>query len=279
MRTVKLGKTNIDISTIGLGCWQFSKPNGFTGMFWGGMDEKRVNEVVKISLEQGINWFDTAEIYGRGTSEEALSQALRENEVKPGNVVIATKWSPVMRFSGSIKRTFHHRVESLSPFSIDLHQIHNPASFSSVDSQMKAMSILQKEGKIRSIGVSNFSASIMQKAQLALSKEGLFLASNQMQYNLLDRRIEKNGVLDYAKKQRITIIAYSPLAQGILSGKYHENPDLIKTQSGFRRFLPNFRVQYLQKTLPLIELLGKIASGHKVTAAQIALRWLIQAHV
>ncbi|HVT04546.1 MAG TPA: aldo/keto reductase [Thermoanaerobaculia bacterium] len=273
----RLGKTDIDITPIGLGCWQFSGGRGLVGGFWKEVPQATVNAIVRASLDGGINWFDTAEIYGRGQSEEALARALDAAGKKPGDVVVATKWWPTARWAESIRSTIDERLQFLSPFPIDLHQVHQPFAFSSVESQMKAMSDLVKARRIRAVGVSNFSAKRMRAAHEALATLGVPLASNQMRYSLLDRSIERNGVLATAKQLGITIIAYSPLAQGILSGKFHADPALIAA-SGVRRFTRDFRNSGLARSRPLIDELARIATAHSATSAQVALAWTIQFH-
>jgi aryl-alcohol dehydrogenase-like predicted oxidoreductase len=278
LERLRLGKTDIEVSPIGLGCWQFSKGKGMGGSYWGKLETEEVREIVAVSIEQGVDWFDTAEMYGKGASESALADALEANRVEPGDAIIATKWNPFLRWASSIKRTIDDRLRYLGGFPIDLHQVHFPASFSSIEKQMQAMADIQKEGKVRSIGVSNFSARQMRKAHQALHDLGLPLVSNQVRYSLLDRRIERNGVLETAKELGVTIIAYSPLAQGVLSGKYHDDPALIKKRTGPRRFMRQFKRRGLQKSAPLIEELRRIAASHGVTPSQVALNWLILFH-
>jgi len=278
MELKKLGNSKFSISAIGLGCWQFSQNRGFVGKFWGDMEDARVDAIIAESLKNGVNWFDTAEIYGNGTSEQRLSASLARQNIKAKDIIIATKWNPVLRLASSIERSFIDREKNLAPYPVTLFQVHNPTSLSSIPSQMEHLADLVKQNKIELIGVSNFSLQRMQKAQEALEKEGLKLTSNQMRYNLLDRSIEFNGVLEYAKERAITIIAYSPLAQGILTGRYHEQQGLIQKRPGLRKYMPAFREKSLQKTLPLIQMLREIAEEHAVTPAQVALRWVIQYH-
>jgi len=278
MKLRQLGKSKIMITPIGLGCWQFSGGKSMVGNFWGNLEQETINRIVKASLENGINWFDTAEAYGFGQSEQALAAALQSAEVKAEKSIIATKWMPFGRFASSIGNTINTRLKKLSPYPISLLQIHQPTSFSSVESQMKAMTALLRADKIKTAGVSNFNLKQMQRASDALKVEGFELASNQMRYNLLDRRIEKNGVLDFAKEKGITIIAYSPLAQGILTGRYHEDPDLAKSLSGLRKFMPGFKRGNIQKSQPLMNELKTIAAKYEATPAQVALNWVIHFH-
>jgi aryl-alcohol dehydrogenase-like predicted oxidoreductase len=215
------------VTPIGLGCWQFSKQKNMAGKFWPTLEDDLIDRVVSLSLEGGINWFDTAELYGNGASEKALSKGLQAAGKKPGEVIIATKWWPVFRFASNIRNTIDERITALAPYPIDLYQIHQPWSFSSVKSEMIVMAEMLDRKLIKSIGVSNFSAKMMKYAWETLNKTGIPLASNQVRYNLLDRKIESNGVMDLAKKLGISIIAYSPLAQGLVTGKFHDNPELL----------------------------------------------------
>jgi aryl-alcohol dehydrogenase-like predicted oxidoreductase len=272
----RLGKSDLMVSPIGLGCWQFSKGKSLGGKFWPVLQDEEIKDIVEVSLEGGINWFDTAESYGGGESERALSKALKQLGKTSKDVVIATKWFPLFRTAKSITQTIDKRLENLEGFCIDLYQIHQPFSFSAVKAQMKAMAQLVKEEKIRFIGVSNFSAKKMKRAHEELSKFGLHLVSNQVRYNLLDRKIETNGILETAKEFGISIIAYSPLAQGLLSGKFHDDPELIRSRSGYRKYMRAFKQKGLEKSQPVINALKELARKYQVSLSQIALNWLIQ---
>jgi len=260
---------------MGLGCWQFSEGFGLVGGFWPALKPDVVNEIVARSLAGGITWFDTAEAYGKGRSEQALSIALQAAGKKPGEVFVATKWFPAGRFAGSLTSTISTRLEKLAPFPIDLHQVHQPFGFSTVEAEMDAMAGLITSKKVRFGGVSNFNAARTRRAHAALQKHGLPLASNQVRYSLLDRRIEKNGTLATAKELGVTIIAYSPLEQGLLSGKFHRDPSLLQAV-GVRKWMPGFR--NLEKSRPLIDELTKIAKAHGATESQVALSWLVTFH-
>ena len=274
----RLGQTDIWVSPIGLGCWQFSGGQGLIGRYWPVLEPTAVRDIVASSLEAGVNWFDTAEAYGGGASETALAGALRELGRKPGEVVVATKWQPVLRTARSIPSTIGRRLEALGEYPIDLYQIHNPWSVSSLEAQLREMAALRKAGKVRAIGVSNFSAEQMQRAHRLLAGEGIELASNQVRYNLVHRAIEINGVLEAARELGVTIIAYSPLAQGVLGGAYHEDPQRIRDRPGWRKRLKAFRPEQLALTRPLVEELHRIGEDHGVSPAEVALAWLIGAH-
>jgi aryl-alcohol dehydrogenase-like predicted oxidoreductase len=273
-----LGTTDIQISPIGLGCWQFSEGKGLIGGFWEALPREEVRDIVQVSMDEGINWFDTAEAYGRGASERGLSRALLELGVEPGGVVVATKWFPFMRTARSLRRTIGDRQRNLSPYAIDLHQVHSPFSLASVKSQMNTMADLVEGGAMRTVGVSNFPEGMMRRAHAALGARGHPLVSNQVHYSLLRRNIERNGVMEAAKELGITVIAYSPLAQGILSGKYHDDPESIQKSSGPRKRMPAFKTKGLEKSRPLVATLREIGERHNATPAQVALNWLCNFH-
>jgi len=271
-----LGRSPIRISPIGLGCWQFSEGAGLGGSYWPALPTGTVNAIVAESLAAGVTWFDTAEAYGAGHSEAALSRALTAAGKRPGDVVVATKWFPAFRTASSIRSTIGERLARLAPFGIDLHQIHQPIAFATVAVQMRAMADLVAAGHIQTVGVSNFFAGRMRAAHRALAAYGIPLVANQVRYSLLHRGIETNGVLDAAKELGITIIAYSPLAQGVLSGKFHRDPALIRARPGPRRWLADFRRRGLERSRPVVLALEEIAAARGATPSQVALAWILQ---
>ena len=271
----RLGLTAIEVTSIGLGCWQFSQGQGFVGKTWGMVDKETITSIVRKARAGGVSWFDTAEAYGNGRSEQMLSAVLKALGVKPGEAVIATKWQPFFRRADSIGRTIDRRIECLAPYPIDLYQIHNPMSFSPIQAQVREMARLLKAEKIKAIGVSNFNARQMEQAHAILKAEGVALASNQVRINLLDRRIEDNGVLGAAKKLGVTLIAYSPLAQGILTGRFHHDRQASRKVSGIRRLIGGHSDKSIARTRPLIDELEAIAKANGVTPAIVALGWLI----
>ncbi len=270
-----LGRTSIMVTPIGLGCWQFSKQKNLAGKFWPTLEDDLIEKVVALSIEGGINWFDTAEAYGSGASEIALSKALQAAGKKTGDVVIATKWWPAFRFASNIDKSINKRISALEPYSIDLYQVHQPFSFSGEKSEMEAMAGLVNRKLIKAVGVSNFNARKMKNSWETLQKSGIPLASNQVRYSLLDRKIESNGVMDLAKKLGITIIAYSPLAQGLVTGKFHDNKGLLNN-IGFRRYSSQFKPAGLEKSRPVVDLVKELSIKYSVTPSQVALNWLIQ---
>jgi aryl-alcohol dehydrogenase-like predicted oxidoreductase len=267
-----LGQTGMEITPIGLGVMQFSGGSGFFGMVFPDLTQEEMNGIVKAALDGGINWFDTAEMYGRGHSEQGLSSALKTLNMSDDEVIVCTKWLPLFRTANNIPHTIDDRLQYLSGYTIDLYMIHNPRSFSSPESEMDAMADLVEAGKIRSVGVSNFNADQMMRAHAALEKHGIPLAVNQVQYSLMHRKIETDGVLEAAKELGITIVAWAPLTQGILSGKFHQN-------SGSYDQLPIGRKMMMRSKIkgsgPIIEALNTIAEKYNVTIAQVALNWVI----
>ena len=274
----RLGKSDLQISPLGLGCWQFSKQAGLVGKYWPLLSDEDTCKIVKASIDGGINWFDTAEIYGRGKSEQGLADALKKNGKKPDETIIATKWWPMGRMASSIKSTIEKRLEHLSGYPIALHQIHNPLGFSSVEKEMDAMADLIEDGRIKYIGVSNFNTDRMRRASVALERRGHKLVSNQVVYSILNRKIESNGTMERARELGITIIAYSPLAQGLVSGKFHEDKELIKKRVGSRKHLNKFKLDGLIKSQPVIDKLKLVAVEYNATPSQVALNWIINFH-
>ena len=267
-----LGKTDIQVSPIGLGVMDFSGGGGWIGRAFPIIPQEEKTAIVKAALEGGINWFDTAELYGKGVSERSLSNALKALGKSDGEVVIGTKWFPLFRTARNIPRTIQERIKYLDGYSIDLYMVHQPIGFSSPEAEMDAMANLVEAGKIRSVGVSNFNPERMRRAHKALAKRELPLAVNQIHYSLLHREIETDGTLETAKELGVTIVAYSPLAWGLLSGKYHKNPDLLQS----KRFFYRRRIQrYLESSRPLINALSEIAEKHNATPSQVALNWLV----
>ena len=275
MEKRRLGLTAIEVTPIGLGCWQFSQGQGLMGNTWGMVDQETITSIVRTARAGGVSWFDTAEAYGNGRSEQMLSAALQATGTKPGEAVIATKWQPFFRRSDSIGKTIDRRIECLAPYPIDLYQIHNPMSFSPIPVQMREMARLLRAGKIKAVGVSNFNVRQMEQAHAILKAEGVTLASNQVRINLLNRKIEDNGVLSAAKKLGVTLIAYSRLAQGILTGRFHHDRQASRKVSGIRRLIGGHGEKSIARTRPLIDELEAIAKAYDTTAAQVALSWLI----
>jgi len=275
IETRQLGRTGIPITPIGLGVMQFAGGKGVFKFMFPDLSQEDMNAIIQTALTSGINWFDTAEMYGMGKSEQGLANALKDYGVADEDVLIATKWSPFFRTAGNMSKTIGDRLRFLDGYTIDLYQVHQPYSFSSPKAEMDAMADLVEAGKIRSVGVSNFSAERMRRAHAALQKRGLSLAYNQVEYSLLKRSIETNGILETAKELGITIIAWGPLASGLLSGKFHQDPDLLAQTPLGRRNLLRRRID---KSRPLVDALIEIGVKYDASPSQVALNWLIHSH-
>ncbi|MBE3119173.1 MAG: aldo/keto reductase, partial [Candidatus Atribacteria bacterium] len=267
-----LGKTDILVTPIGLGVMELAGGGGLIGRMFPVIPQDEKNAIIKAALEGGINWFDTAEMYGAGVSEQSLATGLKAAGKSDRDVVIATKWQPFLRTAGNIPRTIENRLHFLGGYSIGNYMIHQPYSFSSPEVEMNAMADLVEAGKIRSVGVSNFNPARMRRAHAALAKRGIPLAVNQVRYSLLNREIETNGVLITAKELGVTIIAYTPVARGLLTGKYHQDPGLLDRMSGWRKASMQ---RNLERSRPLINTMDEIATKYEATIAQVALNWLI----
>jgi len=267
-----LGKTGIEVTPIGLGMMEFAGGGGLMGSVFPLISQEEKNATVMAGLDGGINWFDTAELYGDGVSETSLSTALKAAGKSDRDVVVATKWWPLFRTARNIPKTIQDRLRFLNGYSIGLYMVHQPFSFSSPEAEMDEMAKLVKDGKIRSVGISNFNPSQMRRAHRQLQKHGLPLAVNQVRYSLLDRSIERNGILETARELGVTIIAYTPLESGLLSGKYHKDPALLDKKRGFYR--ARLR-RSMESSRPLVSALEEIALRYTATAAQVALNWVI----
>ncbi len=263
MDYVRLGHTDIKVSSVGIGTWQF----GTEG--WGyGRDFTREDavEAVREAYNHGINFIDTAEAYGGGLSEKIVGEAVKDFR---GEVVIATKVSPMHLHRRDIFKALRWSLRRLGTSYVDLYQVHWPYCYIPVREAMKAMRELVREGKIRAVGVSNFPVCLMEEAISAL--DDVPLASNQLKYNILQREIEAE-IYPYMTERGITVIAYSPLAQGVLTGKYRpgaQPPDQV------RRGNPLFKHENLKQAWKIVELLKELAMKYGVKPSQVALNWLI----
>jgi aryl-alcohol dehydrogenase-like predicted oxidoreductase len=273
IETVPLGKTALRVTPLGLGVWQWGDTRiwGY-GKSYGDADLKPVYDA---TLAAGINFIDTAEIYGRGRSETVLGQFMRQTQSRD-RLVVATKFAPFPWRLGRRRLidALRASLNRLGVSQVDLYQIHFPIPPVSVETWMEAMAEAVQLGLIRAVGVSNYSVDQTRRAHAALAKHGLPLASNQVEYSLLQRKPETSGLTAVCRDLGVTIIAYSPIAKGMLSGKY--TPD--HTPPGLRSRLYNRG--YLAKIQPLIAQLRDIGQAHGVansakTPVQVALNWLI----
>jgi aryl-alcohol dehydrogenase-like predicted oxidoreductase len=264
---INLGRTGIEISRLGLGTMQ-----------WGDIEyadqpdsniDHDIRGVYQVSLERGINFYDTAEVYGRGKSELYLGRYLKELSNK---VIVATKFMPYpWRLSkGELRSALLRSLKRLGIQQVDLYQMHWPIPPIAISSWMDAMADAVASGLVRAVGVSNYSSTQTQKAFDALARHNIPLASNQVRYNLLHRQPESSGLVDSCKNLGITVIAYSPLEKGILTGKYlpgNQPQGLLAWR---------YNNVTLKKIKPLIEAQHEIGETHGgKNPAAVALNWLI----
>lgn len=252
---------------IGLGTWAWGDK-----LVWGYGNQYSAGEVEEsfhAAVANGITFFDTAEVYGQGKSEKFLGQLIPSAGAK---IQIATKFMPYpwRITSNALRKALEASLKRLGLKCVDLYQIHWPMPPVSVENWMDQMADVYQDGLISAVGVSNYNTEMTQRAVEALAKKGIPLASNQVEYHLLERRIEKNGLFDYCKSNGIKVIAYSPIAMGILSGKYTpDNPPKGTRAAQYNR-------QVLEKILPLIKLMKGIGMDHEgKTASQVAINWVI----
>jgi len=231
-----------------------------------GFDEEK--RAFEASLEAGVNLFDTAAMYSGGASERRMGELAHGQDV-----LIASKFPGGFSFRvEGFPKELDASLARLGRDSIDLYQHHFPNPRVSIPQLMERLADAVEAGKVRAVGVSNYSAAQMREAHAALAKRGIPLASNQVEYSLLHRQPEANGVLQACKELGITLIAYSPLAMAALTGKY----SATQKASGLRRFLPNFNRKSMEAVQPVVALLRQIGERYSKTPGQVALRWLIE---
>jgi len=269
-----LGKSGLRVPRMGIGAMVWGQPKGMArwtpaqlayGPSHGTAEEE---EALKVSLDAGVNLIDTAEMYSGGASERRVGELVRGTDV-----LIATKFppSPFSR-EDAFPKALDHSLSRLQRDSIDLYQHHFPSNRIPIPKLMNLMADAVEADKVKTVGVSNYSAEQMRLAHAELAKRGLPLVSNQVQYSLLYRKPEVDGVLDACRELGITLIAYSPLAQGALTGKYAPGTKA----SGLRRFLPSFNRKAMEAVQPVLELVRQIGERYGKTPSQVALRWLIE---
>ena len=271
MQQVKLGIDGPEVPALGIGTWAWGD-----NFFWSYGQEygaKELEEAFTTAIDQGVNFFDTAEIYGLGESERLLGKFLSQTDK---TVYIATKYFPLpWRWDiKSVAETLTASLERLILSQVTLYQVHWPFDFfMGQPTLMSALAQEVKQGRILTVGVSNYSAAQMKEAHRLLAEHGVHLAVNQVRYSLLSRQIESDGILATAKELGVTILAYSPLAQGLLTGKY--SVENLESPTGARRLNPNFNRNGLEKISPVVNVLKQLSQKYQRTPAQISLNWLI----
>jgi len=250
------------ISRIGLGTWQFGSREWGYGEPYAGQEAQAI---VRRALELGVTLFDTAEIYGFGRSERILGQALGDDRE---SVFLATKILPILPVAPVVEQRAVASANRLGVRRLDLYQVHQPNPLVRDGTIMRGMRALQRVGLVGEVGVSNYSLDRWRAAEAALGSRVL---SNQVQYSLVTRAPEQD-LLPFAETTGHVVIAYSPLAQGLLSGRYdrdHRPANRVRTAN------PLFLPENLERAGELIATLREVADAHSATPAQIALAWTI----
>jgi aryl-alcohol dehydrogenase-like predicted oxidoreductase len=274
--TTFLGHGDLAVPRLGLGAMVWGQPTGMARwtpaqLAYGPSDSAAEEQrALDVSIAAGVNLIDTAEMYSLGASEKRVGELARGRDV-----LIATKFPPAISsrpsdfpaaLAGSLARLQRDRI--------DLLQHHFPSRRMPIPELMGLMADAVAAGKVRAVGVSNYSEAQMRLAHAELAKRGVPLASNQVEYSLLHRRPETDGVLEACRELGITLIAYTPLAGGALTGKYSPGTKA----RGLRRFIGGrFRRSGLEALKPVIELLREIGARHSASPGQVALRWLLEA--
>ena len=273
MQTKQLGYTDLQLTTVGLGAWAMGGPWLFG---WGPQDDDQSIATVQSAMDEGINWIDTAPIYGQGRSEPVVGKPLRQIKQKP---LIATKcglcWDEnherITRLKAeSVRAECHDSLKRLGIDTIDLYQIHFYEPDEDIEEAWTEMTKLVEEGKVRYIGVSNFSVEQIKRIQKIHP-----VASLQPPYSMLHREVE-NELLGYCQQNDIGVIVYSPMQRGLLAGKF--NPERLANlpEGDHRKTNPDFQQPQFGATLELVEQLKNIAEQSGRTCSQLAISWTLR---
>jgi len=271
--TTTLGRSDVHVSRLGAGAMTWGDASGVARFhpaklaYGGPAGTEEEQAALEASLEAGVTLFDTAAMYSFGAAERRLGELTKGHQVQ-----IATKFAAGMRSrANDMPAALEASLARLGRDSVDLYMHHYPARVS-IPRLMDRMADAVEAGKVRAVGVSNYSAEQLRMAHAALAERGIPLASIENGYSLLDRRFETNGVLDACRELGVTVIAYQPLASGALTGRYADGT----RPSGIRPFMRTFRGSGRKAVRPVIALLREIGDRHDRTPAQVALRWLIE---
>lgn len=270
IETIELGRTGLQVPAVSVGAWSWGD-----NVYWGyggdyGRDE--VKKAYDAITEAGVGFIDTAEVYGAGTSEEFIGEFMQQTNTRP---LIATKFAPLpWRFtSNTVTEACEASLKRLRLKSVDLYMIHWPGFLTTAfsnDAFLEGLAACHTRGMAKTLGVSNFSGKRVRRAAQLLGERGTSLASNQVQYNLLYRSPERNGMMEACREVGATLVAFSPLCQGMLTGKYRAGG---KKPSGPRGFIYNESV--LSGIEPLLSVMEAVAQERGKSVAQVAINWVI----
>ncbi|GAC1624526.1 MAG: aldo/keto reductase [Ktedonobacteraceae bacterium] len=276
MHTRQLGTTDMQITLLGLGTWAIG--GGDWNFGWGDQDDKESIATILRALELGINWIDTAAVYGLGHSEEIVGKALKEwsGDERP---YVFTKcslvWNDKREVTSSLKaqslrKEVEHSLRRLQVDVIDLYQVHWPDPDAEIEEGWSTLAKLKEEGKVRNIGVSNFDVSQMQRAQKIAP-----IASLQPPYSLLKPDIE-NEILNYCQEQQIGVIVYSPMMSGLLTGTMTRESIEKLSENDWRKRDAEFQEPRLSRNLELAKLLQELGYPHSRSAGEVAIGWVLR---
>jgi aryl-alcohol dehydrogenase-like predicted oxidoreductase len=274
MQTKQLGNSDMHITPIGIGAWAMG--GGGWAFGWGPQDDDESVAAIHAALDAGVNWVDTAAVYGLGHSEEVVARALKGRSRKP---FVFTKcervWNERREIgkslkADSIRRELEASLRRLQLDAIDLYQIHWPEPEEDIEEGWTAMAQLQREGKVRWIGVSNFNVDHLRRAQAIAP-----ITSLQPPYSMLAREIEET-VLPYTQQHGIGVIVYSPMKSGLLSGAMTRERVAAMPADDWRRLTPHFQEPRLTRNLELAELLRAIGQRHGRTPGVVAIAWTLR---
>ena len=274
MQTKQLGNSDMHITPIGIGAWAMG--GGGWAFAWGPQDDDESVAAIHAALDAGVNWVDTAAVYGLGHSEEVVARALKGRSRKP---FVFTKcervWNERREIgkslkADSIRRELEASLRRLQLDAIDLYQIHWPEPEEDIEEGWTAMAQLQREGKVRWIGVSNFNVDHLRRAQAIAP-----ITSLQPPYSMLAREIEET-VLPYTQQHGIGVIVYSPMKSGLLSGAMTRERVAAMPADDWRRLTPHFQEPRLTRNLELAELLRAIGQRHGRTPGVVAIAWTLR---
>jgi aryl-alcohol dehydrogenase-like predicted oxidoreductase len=270
------GKTGMEITPIGFGSWAIGG-SGWASA-WGPQDDEEAVGAIRRAVELGINWIDTAAVYGLGHSEELVARALKHLP-ESDHPYVFTKCSLVWDEGGevhnvlkkaSIKRECEESLRRLQTDVIDLYQVHWPRPNEDIEEGWSALSELKDEGKVRHIGVSNFDVSQMERAQRIAPVETL-----QPPYNMLDRGVEEE-ILPYCAERDIGVIVYSPMRSGLLTGKMTRERLQNLPSDDWRRNNSDFQEPRVSRNLELVELLEALGKEHGRSPGEVAIAWTLR---
>ena len=274
METRQLGNSDLFITPVGFGAWAIG--GGGWEFGWGPQDDEQSITAIREALDAGVNWIDTAAVYGLGRSEQVVARALEGVRKRP---YVFTKCSMVWGADGnighslqanSVRQECENSLRRLKVERIDLYQIHWPIPAADIEEGWATLAKLKEEGKVRNIGVSNFNVAQMHRAEAIAS-----ITSLQPPYSLIRRDVEAE-ILPFAAREQIGVLAYSPMGSGLLTGAMTRERIAALPADDWRRDNPDFQEPRLSRNLELVRLLRRIGTRHGRTPAQVAVAWVLR---